>query len=140
MKRSVNKYLLNVFTMVALLSLLLPSASLAMSHPIYPGAVKGYVYNDYNLNGKHEASEPGIAGVTVALTPLCPSDPCISLPRKTLTDKNGIYAFYSLPAGYYLVTEYNLPGYMSTTPDNVSVYVRYGTYVDFGDVMIWTNN
>src|SRR5204862_192790 len=60
--------------------------------------ISGKVYNDLNGNGSLDAGEPGIAGVSVALTGGTPSSP-----GTTTTDASGGYSFTGLPKGYYSV-------------------------------------
>jgi len=66
--------------------------------PIPPppsGQIGDYVWEDENGNGIQDASEPGLAGLTVTLT-----GPVNAV---TTTDGNGGYLFSGLPAGSYTV-------------------------------------
>ncbi len=72
-----------------------------MSHytnPIAPatGAIGDLVWKDLDKDGKQDADEPGIAGVTVKL--LDTSDQVIG---QTVTNENGEYEFTGLAAGAY---------------------------------------
>ncbi|MEF9995928.1 MAG: SdrD B-like domain-containing protein, partial [Burkholderiaceae bacterium] len=63
-----------------------------------PASIAGLVFVDYNLNGRQDAGEPGLAGVTVSLSGL--DDRGMALNRVVATDGSGRYAFANLrPAG-----------------------------------------
>jgi hypothetical protein len=83
------------------------------------------VFNDANGDGvRNILSEVGLAGVTVQAS--------TGASMQTLGD--GSY-FFLLPAGAHIVTQTNLAGWVSTTPDAVPVNVTSGGVheVDFGD-------
>ncbi len=65
--------------------------------------LSGSVYIDTNGNGTRDNGEPGIAGVTVALTGTDVVSGAVS--RTTTTDANGAYRFSDLRAGSYTITE-----------------------------------
>ncbi|MBY4897841.1 SdrD B-like domain-containing protein [Cupriavidus sp. AU9028] len=65
--------------------------------PERAGGLAGSVYVDVNANGRRDSGEPGIAGVTVAL-----SGP---VNRTAVTDGEGRYRFNDLPAGTYTLAE-----------------------------------
>jgi len=97
----------------------------ALAAPPGFGWVRGVVFNDANGDGlRNIFSEVGLAGVTVAA-----SD---GQSKQTLGD--GSY-FFLLPAGGRTVTQTNLSGWRSTTPDVVAVTVAsQGAHeVNFGD-------
>ena len=74
------------------------------------------VFNDKNNNGKQEAGELGIVGVTVKLFDGANNQ----VGSSTTTDANGNYLFSNLPAGNYVV-EISAPvGYKSSTGTNGS--------------------
>lgn len=76
-------------------------------------ALGNYVWYDYNLNGLQDASEVGVAGVTVTLY-----DGSNTIIGITATDATGHYIFNNLPAGDYTVGFSNLPlGYILTNSD-----------------------
>ncbi|MCB0663270.1 MAG: carboxypeptidase regulatory-like domain-containing protein, partial [Saprospiraceae bacterium] len=75
--------------------------------------LEGYVWEDSNENGLQDASENGIAGVTVRLLGTTGS-----LMNTTTTDANGNYTFNNLLAGNYLV-EFVQPAGMVGTLQNV---------------------
>ncbi|RYY77553.1 MAG: hypothetical protein EOO69_13865, partial [Moraxellaceae bacterium] len=79
------------------------------------GAIGDYVWKDINSNGKQDAGEPGIAGVTVKLTL-----PNATVQTKT-TDGNGYYLFTGLPAGAYTVTFTTPTGYVPTVSNAAGV-------------------
>ncbi|MFC4261563.1 SdrD B-like domain-containing protein [Ferruginibacter yonginensis] len=73
------------------------------------------VWNDINKNGVQDATEPGIAGVTVSL--FTSADVFVA---GTITDNNGNYAFYDVPAGNYYI-KITLPtGFVVTTKNTTS--------------------
>jgi uncharacterized repeat protein (TIGR01451 family) len=69
----------------------------------------GTVFDDENINGEQESTEPGLAGVTVTITgPFdSPIDPF-------LTNQWGQYTFPIEKAGTYTITETDPEGYIST--------------------------
>jgi uncharacterized protein (DUF2141 family) len=96
-----------------------------LSGPGDPAVIYGTVFDDINGNGEQDDEELGIAGVTVTL------DGEIT----TTTGKYGQYTFRLDTASVHTVVETDLPGYTSTTPNEVHVDVTLGgSYrVDFGD-------
>jgi len=63
------------------------------------GTVNGTVYNDLNANGVQDAGEPGIAGITMTLTP------ATGTAYTTQTGSNGAYSFQNIPAANYALSE-----------------------------------
>jgi len=97
----------------------------ALAAPPGFGWVRGVVFNDVNGDGlRNIFSEVGLAGVTVAA-----SD---GQSMQTLAD--GSY-FFLLAAGSRTITQTNLAGWVSTTPDVVTLNVAsQGAHeVNFGD-------
>jgi len=97
----------------------------ALAAPFGYGWVRGVVFNDANGDGvRNILSEVGLAGVTVQASN--------GASMQTLGD--GSY-FFLLPAGSRTITQTNLAGWVSTTPDVVPVSVASGGVheVDFGD-------
>jgi len=76
--------------------------------PPQNGCLTGVVYVDCNKNGKQDAGESGIKGVTVTLTGAGGT-------RTATTDAYGRYSFANLAAGTYTVTESQPAGYMQGT-------------------------
>ncbi|WP_456280461.1 carboxypeptidase regulatory-like domain-containing protein [Cupriavidus sp. JZ107] len=76
-------------------------AAAGYDFPERASGLSGSVYVDINANGRRDSGEPGIAGVTVAL-----SGP---VTRTATTDADGRYRFGDLPAGTYTVTEQGGP-------------------------------
>ena len=87
--------------------------------------VHGSVFDDFDGDGTQELGEQGIPGVSVSVGGLSKS-----------TDGNGAYSFAVSSEGPIIVTETDLPGHLSTTPNTVSTDVVFGgSYtVDFGDL------
>src|ERR1041384_7101529 len=65
-------------------------------------SLNGSVYQDLNNNGKVEAGEAGIAGVTITLTGKTAAGANVSM--TTLTNAQGRYTF-SVAAGTYNIAE-----------------------------------
>jgi type II secretory pathway pseudopilin PulG len=89
------------------------------------GVIFGTVFVDDDQDGSFDpGSESGLPNVSVRL----------STGAATVTDAMGSYTF-EVSAGSYTVTEYDEPGYVSTTPNVVGVtVVTGGTHrADFGD-------
>lgn len=90
------------------------------------GTISGLVFYDANGNRQRDGDEAGLPGVTVALNTV-PA-------RITTTLTDGTYMFADVDAGSYTVTETDLPGYTSTTPNQRSVtLVDNGATASFGD-------
>ncbi len=70
-----------------------------------PSSLAGFVYGDLNNNGNKEASEPGIAGVTMELLDANGN----GLGIFTTTDANGHYSFTNLAPGVYGVRQVAQP-------------------------------
>jgi protocatechuate 3,4-dioxygenase beta subunit len=79
------------------------------------------VWNDVNKDGIQDASEAGVANVTVRLlngAGMPVNNPATGKPYVVQTDANGNYKFVDLPDGNYIVEFANLPvGFVFTTKD-----------------------
>ena len=82
----------------------------------------GIVFNDENGDGIKQPSEPGIAGVLIELFEM-PSENFVA---STITGVNGEYCFSYLIPGTYKIKETDLPGYISTTPNEIIKTVNQG--------------
>ncbi|MGB0383793.1 MAG: SdrD B-like domain-containing protein [Ardenticatenaceae bacterium] len=91
------------------------------------GTVNGVVYDDQNGNGTRDSGEPGMSGVTVQLIN--------GETRTTTTAGDGSYSFNGVSEGVYTVQETNPAGFVSTTPDSITVSVPAGgsATANFGD-------
>ncbi|RXK62480.1 hypothetical protein ESA94_05620 [Lacibacter luteus] len=78
------------------------------------GSIGDLVWDDLNANGKQDAGEPGIAGVTVTLT--YPGGSTTSV----ITDATGTYLFSNLAPGSYSVSFDKPLGYIETTANQVA--------------------
>ena len=76
-----------------------------------PVTIGNFVWNDLNGNGVQDAGEPGIPGVTLALTGTTGSG--VSVTATTTTDANGYYQFTE-PPGTYAVSVVTPAGYAPT--------------------------
>ncbi|MBI3740962.1 MAG: hypothetical protein HY257_04300 [Chloroflexi bacterium] len=88
-------------------------------------------YNDFNANGSRDLGEPSLAGATIAIKTIT------NIPITTFTT-DGVSeprCFGNIPIGFYLITETNPSGAISTTPDTVAAFITSGfaTIVEFGD-------
>jgi hypothetical protein len=83
--------------------------------------IEGWVFEDLNANGRYEPwlNEPYISGVTITL-----SAEGVVLARRVTV--GGWYGFANLEAGTYTVTETQPEGYISTTPDEITLYLWPG--------------
>ncbi|MCS7039664.1 MAG: hypothetical protein NZP34_08680 [Caldilineales bacterium] len=90
------------------------------------GGIAGTVFFDGNGNGVRDAGEPGLSGVTVQVGALTAT-----------TDANGAYVFGGLAPSTYTVVQTDLPGYLSTTPNTLTVEVTNAVVNDvhFGDAL-----
>jgi hypothetical protein len=98
------------------------------------GVVMGTVFTDTNGNGLMDNTELGISGVTVSLEG---ADTTTTNSYTTTTNAYGNYSFASLVTGTHQVTEADLPGYFSTTPNEVhlTLNLNQAHVVDFGDAL-----
>ena len=88
------------------------AAVISVAYRYVPFAISGKVYIDGPTpNGLHDASEPGIPGVTLILTGVSTTGEEIG-PIVTQTDANGDYLFTDLKAGTYQVVEIQPPGFL----------------------------
>ncbi|MEP7341742.1 MAG: SdrD B-like domain-containing protein [Acidobacteriota bacterium] len=71
--------------------------------------ISGRVIDDNNANGKIDAGEQPIPGVTIRLTSTADNS-FVEVP----TDASGEYIFTGVIPGTYRVTEFNLPNYVDT--------------------------
>lgn len=72
-----------------------------------PAQVGGFVYRDNNDNGRRDAGEAGISGVTVRLVPRNTIAPFSPIETQTLAD--GSYRFQNLPPGLYDIVQVTQP-------------------------------
>lgn len=120
--RILFKPTLLLFPLLALALLLVASPALAQTG----GSIGGFVYFDSNGDGLMNAGEPGLAGVSVA----------ISGGGSLATAADGSFLFSGLAAGTYTLTQTDLPGFLSTTPNQVAVAVTGAVSgIDFGDAL-----
>ncbi|MEE4356364.1 MAG: SdrD B-like domain-containing protein, partial [Desulfococcaceae bacterium] len=96
-------------------------------------SVSGIVFTDIDGSGEHENGEDGIGGVTVTLTDTATGN----IIATVTTSVSGTYIFENLPDGAYTVAETDLPGWSSTSSNNVSVNISGGVSAtaNFGDMI-----
>ena len=87
------------------------------------------MYNDDNSNGIPDPGETGIAAVTITLYQ------GTTVVGTRVTAGDGTYEYATLAPGQYRVEETDLPGYTSTTPNAVVLYLPAGADLEanFGD-------
>jgi len=98
--------------------------------PPAPRSIRGTVFEDQNRNGELGGGEPGLCGVTLTLTSETTDTGAVT------TDLFGDYGFVNLaPEQTYTVTESDLPGYFSTSPNVVTATASATSpvVVNFGD-------
>jgi uncharacterized protein (DUF2141 family) len=99
---------------------------------IETGVIGGQVFNDSDGNGALSSGEAGIGGVTVVVyqggTEL----------QETRTNGDGSFAFRNLAPGNYTVVETDPDGFVSSTPNEVTVLVVSGrsANVSYGDYVV----
>lgn len=82
-----------------------------------PGGVSGFAYIDYNKNGAKDPGEPGISGVSIALTG----------GGTAVTSATGAYGFSNLAAGMQTVTApATVPGFVLSTMNPLSPILPAG--------------
>ena len=94
------------------------------NQPLRPGSIAGIKWRDDNGNGRQDADEPGLAGVTIYLDLNHNGQPDDGEPRtKTREDdsattvvETGHYAFVDVKPGFYRVREVVPEGYEQTYP------------------------
>lgn len=96
-----------------------PSATVPCACPGGPApppdasALYGSVYEDTNSNGKRDAGEPGIEGVTITLTGTTSEGQFYQ--AAVQTSNEGFWGFDNIPPGTYSVTQTQPAGYLQGT-------------------------
>ena len=83
------------------------------------GKIAGAAFQDTNGNGKRDAGEPGLAGLTVEVD--LTADGTIDLTAKTAAD--GSFAFATVPDGTHRVTVSGAAGLTPTTANPLTVTI-----------------
>jgi protocatechuate 3,4-dioxygenase beta subunit len=107
---------------------------------LLPAKVSGYAIEDLNADGKLDAGEKALPGVSISLTGTDVFGNPVT--ATTTTDNNGLYSF-TVPAGTYTLTETNPVSYLSSgsqpgsatgasviNPDQLSTPVTGGSSSD----------
>jgi uncharacterized repeat protein (TIGR01451 family) len=104
------------------------------TNSISTASIYGTVFDDFNANGVQDPLEPGLPGVVITVT--------VGGGVMTATTKpygQYTYGFDVTETGFHTLRERDpaLPGYRSTTPDVVNVFVELSRsyIVNFGDTM-----
>jgi uncharacterized repeat protein (TIGR01451 family) len=98
-------------------------------------SVYGVVFEDLNGNGRQDDNEPGLPGVVISLTA---SGGVMTTTTRAFGQYVPGFGFDVGQQGWHVVSEQDPagPGYHSTTPDNVAVFIESNRsyIVNFGDV------
>jgi hypothetical protein len=86
-----------------------PSTAVSPETPGSANAISGKVFNDLNGDGLVSGGESGLAGATLTLV----STTGVAYGTQT-TNATGDFIFVNLPAGEYVLTETDPPGFVST--------------------------
>jgi hypothetical protein len=81
-----------------------------------PVTICGKKYNDLDGDGQQDPGEPGLPLWWIVI------NENTSTEQQTLTDANGNFCFTNLPAGTYIVSEHNKPGWTQTQPQPPGTY------------------
>ena len=98
-------------------------------------SIIGIVFDDLKLNGKFDAADPGVPGVTVFLNIDGSGAPDSSNPS-TVTNASGTFAFEGLAPGSYPIGEVITPFHgttLTTTPGSVTVTAGQMTTENIGN-------
>ena len=105
------------------------------------GNIMVLAWQDLNKNYTWEPEEPPMVNVNINfyrdLNGNGSLDVDESIPvHRGRTDQHGSYTFYNVPTGWYIVQEVDPPGYISHTPNMVSLYIDLGVtgIAYFGDL------
>ncbi len=98
-------------------------AGLDFGNKLIPNAIGGFKFEDLNANGARDPGEPGLAGVTIVLTPAGGGTA-----RTTVTDASGNFLFTDVAPGNYVLTEVVPAGFTETKPatDGIPVTLASG--------------
>jgi uncharacterized repeat protein (TIGR01451 family) len=77
-------------------------------------SIFGTVFEDQNVNGQKDATEPGLGGVTVEITGTFGQQLLYDIAVENITNEWGQYTFLIEKTGIFTVTETDLSGYIST--------------------------
>lgn len=77
------------------------------------GTISGLKFNDVNGNGVRDAGEPGLAGVTIVITPDNPGPTPV---QPAVTGADGSFLFSNVALGRYLLFELVPTGFEQTAP------------------------
>ncbi len=86
-------------------------AGLDFANKLIPNAIGGFKFEDLNANGARDPGEPGLAGVTIHLTPAAGGTA-----QTTATDASGNFLFTDVAPGSYVLNEDVPAGFTQTMP------------------------
>ncbi len=107
------------------------------SNDAFVSSILGTVFDDADADSTLDLTEVGISGVTVRIDGIFSGVPITSV----TTNQYGQYTFLIdqiTPSNVFTVTETDLPGYVSTTPNEVTLAVALNDdyTVNFGDLLL----
>ncbi|MBI5215324.1 MAG: hypothetical protein HY960_06185, partial [Ignavibacteriae bacterium] len=97
------------------------------------GTITGIKFHDLNYNGARDANEPGLAGWLIeAIGPTTDS---------VITDEKGMYQFFHLVPGTYVISEAQRPGWSQTFPASEKYFTTVFSgstidSIDFGNIQL----
>ena len=115
-----------------------PNNNFGYSNQSGVAVISGIVFDDANSNGNLDPGESGLAGVLVSLSN--------GVTTIATTGGSGLitgtFTFSVTQPGIYTLRQQNLPGYRSTTPDELNIPVELGHnyFVLFGDIISSTHS
>jgi len=109
-----------------------PAASAQYTLAAPQGSLAGVVFNDLDANGQRDATDPGLAGVTVTLTG---TDSQGAVNLSTATDANGAFSFGQLNGGTYSLQAAAHAGFVNTAANGGTAGGTVGTGAITGIVL-----
>ncbi len=86
--------------------------------PDIEGRIKGFKFNDLDMDGFRDENEPGLEGVTIYLYNVNPSEEAVQPAATAVTDENGAFSFAVAAAGTYYMKEKLPEGWVQSAPAN----------------------
>ena len=99
--------------------------------PDIEGRIRGFKFNDLDMDGFRDENEPGLEGVTIYLYNVNPSEEAVQPADTAVTDENGAFSFTVAAAGTYYMKEKLPEGWVQSLPltNLVSVAITEEDYM-----------